>query len=86
LLIDKSNKAVIVECKQHAVTGHDIGQLRDYMDVFLKETGEMPRGILVHGGPPKLSQDVISAASKDPAVEVVSYGLDVSFRHSLISR
>ena len=84
LLIDKANKAVIVECKQHAPTGHDIGQLRNYMHLLRDETGEMPRGILVHGGAPKLPENVMSAAAKAPAVEVVSYGLEVSFRPSSV--
>ena len=56
LLLDKANNAVIVECKQHAPTDEDFSQLRHYMKLFKKETKEMPRGILVHGGAQKVAQ------------------------------
>ena len=84
LLLDKSNNAVIVECKQHAPADEDFGQLRHYMRLFKKETKEMPRGILVHGGAQKVAHSVVVAARKEPVVEVVSYQLDVNFRPSLV--
>ena len=71
---------MIVECKQHAPVNDDIVQLRRYMNLFYEETGEMPRGILVHGGPQKISNQVISVAREYPAVEIVSYVLEVRFR------
>lgn len=82
LLIDRQGKAVIVECKQHAPTIHDIKQLRHYMKLLKDEVGSEPRGILVHGGAAKLSAPVEESAQQTPAVEVVNYGLDVIFRRS----
>ncbi len=82
LLIDREGRAVIVECKQHAPTPHDIKQLRHYMERLKDEVGLEPRGILVHGGAARLSAQVEESAQHEPAVEVVSYGLDVTFRRS----
>ena len=82
LLIDNRNKAVIVECKQHAPTNLDIAQLRHYMLLLKEETGEMPRGILVHGGAPKVVPAVVATAQMEPPVEVISYALVVNFRAS----
>ena len=85
LLMDKENKAVIVECKQHAPTSNDIVQLRRYMNLFNEETAEMPRGILVHGGPQKISNEVVSVAREHPAVEIISYMLEVRFQPSIFN-
>lgn len=82
LLIDRSNKSIVVECKQHSPSVDDINQLRDYMELLQKETEEVPRGILVHGGAPKLSSEVIAEAERPPRVEIVSYSLEVNFRKS----
>lgn len=84
LLIDKENMPVIVECKQHPPTTQDILQLRHYMRLLCDETGQMPRGILIHGGAAKLSVLVATEAIREPAVEIVNYGLEVHFRPSLI--
>jgi len=82
LLVDKENKTVIVECKQHSPTITDITQLRHYMKLFFEEEGEKPRGILVHGGAQKLASEVIAYAGKEPSVEIINYVLDVQFRSS----
>ena len=82
LLIDRSNKSVVVECKQHSPLVNDIQQLRHYMRLLQQETGEVPRGILVHGGAPKVPHKVINAAKKSPPVEILSYSIAVDFRKS----
>lgn len=82
LLIDKQNKAVIVECKQYAPNIDDIAQLRHYMELLSEEIGVMPRGILVHGGAQKLANDIVLCANEYPSVEIINYVLDVRFRPS----
>jgi hypothetical protein len=82
LLIDTLNVPVIVECKQHAPSIQDVRQLRHYMELLRSETGQLPRGILVHGGAAKLTDAVTKAATCDPFVEIVNYSLDVAFRPS----
>lgn len=82
LLIDNNNRPVVVECKQHAPSISDLDQLRKYMSHLKKETGETARGILVHGGAQKIPNEIIDKAKKKPAVEVISYSLDVDFRQS----
>ena len=84
LLMDKHGKPVIVECKQHAPSVQDLRQLRQYMVLLKEETGEAPRGILVHGGAQKLIGTVVAEARRKPVVEVVSYSLDVRFRPSVV--
>ena len=84
LLIDKSGTPVIVECKQHAPSPENIKQLRRYMRLLKQETGNKVRGILVHGGAQKISNQLISQAKKKPSVELVSYKLDVDFRASFV--
>ena len=79
LLIDSCGQGVVVECKQNAVTKEDIGQLRRYMLQYQTELGEPARGILVHGGPRNLTNDIRSEAGKDPNVELVQYRVDVEF-------
>ncbi|MCY4612072.1 MAG: endonuclease NucS [Nitrospira sp.] len=71
LLIDRSNRAVVVECKQHSPSVDNIKQLRRYMKRLQRETGKDPRGILVHGGAPKISPEVITEAERPPRVEIV---------------
>ncbi len=82
LLIDSSNRAVVVECKQHSPSVDDIKQLRRYMKSLREEIGKDPRGILVHGGAPKISSEVIAEAKRPPRIEIVSYSIDVHFRKS----
>lgn len=82
LLIDQFNKSVVVECKQHSPSVDDIQQLRHYMTLLQQETGEAPRGILVHGGAPKIPGEVITEAKRPPRVEIVSYSIEVNFRES----
>lgn len=80
MLMDRNQRTVIVECKQHSPSVTDIEQLRGYMQQFENETGETPRGILVHGGAPRLSPDVRRAADRRrPRIEVVYYVLFVTF-------
>lgn len=83
LLIDRANNPVIVECKQHAPTDQDIKQLRRYMMLLREETGQVPRGILVHGGASKLSAELAVEARREPSVEIVCYTLGVTFKASL---
>ena len=82
LLIDRSQKSVVVECKQHSPSVNDIQQLRHYMTLLQQETGKVTRGILVHGGAPKIPRGVITEAKRLPRVEIVSYSLEVNFRKS----
>ena len=82
LLIDKDKKSVVVECKQHSPSVNDINQLRHYMKLLQKEAEEVPRGILVHGGAPKIPCEVINEAKKGPPVEIISYSIEVNFRKS----
>ena len=84
LLIDKENAPVVVECKQHAPSTDDIKQLRHYMKLLKQETGEIARGILVHGGAQKIPTKVIAEAKKRPPVEIVSYSLEVNFKPSYV--
>ena len=83
LLLDREEKPVVVECKQHQPTVENVEQLRHYLRRFKQETGQATRGILVHGGARKLREDVRRAASKTPAVEVVQYRLEVEFNPSI---
>jgi hypothetical protein len=55
------------------------------MNMFMEETGKIPRGILVHGGASKLPPEIIEEAQKDPIVEIVSYRLEVNFMPLLIT-
>ena len=82
LLIDNAGIPVIVECKQYAPWINAIDQLRGYMKKLKEKTGEEVRGILVHGGAQKVSNEVIAEAKKEPQVEIVSYSLKVDFRPS----
>lgn len=84
MLIAPDEKPVIVECKQHAPTVGDVGQLLGYMRHIQAETKQRPRGVLVHGGASKLAAAVAAAASK-AGIEIVGYTLDVSFRPSTVA-
>ena len=83
MLVDRYERTVIVECKQHSPSKIDIDQLRGYMKLYEDKYGETPRGILVHAGASKLSPDIEREALGDPGVEVVSYVLDVKFIRSV---
>jgi hypothetical protein len=82
LLLDRSERPVIVECKQHAPSTDNLKQLRHYMKLLEAETDIRPRGILVHGGASRVPADVAAAATAPPAVELVRYHLDVDFSRS----
>ena len=79
LLTDRAGKAVIVECKQHAPTKDNIGQLRHYLLQYKAELGHVARGVLVHGGSRNLTTDIRKEAEKDPQIELIQYRLDVDF-------
>src|SRR5690606_19003511 len=79
LLLDRDERPVIVECKQHSPTVADLKQLRHYLRLLKHETEEEARGILVHGGSAKLRMEVSRAAAEKPPVEIVRYHLDVEF-------
>jgi RecB family endonuclease NucS len=89
LLIDKDKRPVVVECKQKSPTVDDIKQLIEYMRLLQKESEEndngeeknliIPRGILVHGGAPKLSPTILKMVFENPQIEIVSYRLNVNF-------
>jgi RecB family endonuclease NucS len=81
LLIDKYNIPVIVECKQNAPTKEDIEQLKKYLRHLSKELGQKPRGILVHGGSPKLSTGVLKNI-RGYKIDIINYKLDIEFRKS----
>lgn len=79
LLIDKDERPVVVECKQHAPTVEDLQQLRHYMKLLKRETRTKPRGILVHGGARKLGVKIRHEMNHKPRIEVVQYSLIVDF-------
>lgn len=79
LLTDRDDKPVIVECKQGSPSLDHLRQIRNYMQLLEDETGERPRGILVHGGARKLAAIVSAAALEEPKVEIVQYLLGVEF-------
>lgn len=79
LLIDRNEQPVIVECKQHGPTIKDIRQLRHYIDLLEKETNQKARGILVHGGAKKLTEDIILEAKKTPRIDIINYSINVDF-------
>lgn len=82
LLIDENKTPVVVECKQNTPTVSDIRQLRGYMAQIQKDTGRVPRGILVHGGARKLRDDVRTAAETRPTIDLVQHNLEVVFSRS----
>lgn len=82
ILLDRDEKAVIVECKQGQPTVENIKQLQNYIRHLKKETDKEARGILVHGGSRRLHRDVKEAAQKAPAIEIVQHALKVEFAES----
>ena len=81
LLMDKNYMPVIVECKQNSPTEEDIEQLKKYMSHLSDEIGQKPRGILVHGGSPKVYKGVLRKALNFN-IEIINYKLDIEFRKS----
>lgn len=81
LLIDKNDLPVIVECKQNSPTKEDIEQLKKYIRHLTKELGQRPRGILVHGGSPKLYKGVLKNI-QHYKIDIINYKLDIEFRKS----
>lgn len=80
LLLDRKERPVVVECKQGAPTLEDLRQLRHYMRSLQKETRRKDvRGVLVHGGARNLHREVVEAAARTPAVQIVQYRLQVEF-------
>lgn len=79
LLSDRNGLPVVVECKQGAPTLGDLKQLRHYLKQLTKETNQIARGILVHGGSHKLRDEIRSAANEKPRIEIVQYKLDLEF-------
>lgn len=79
LLVDRTGKPVVVECKQHSPTDDDVKQLRHYLKALESETGESARGILVHGGAGNLKEEVRKSAEEEPRVALLRYRLDVDF-------
>jgi hypothetical protein len=79
LLVDGSNTPVVVECKQHSPSTEDVKQLQKYMNHVSRETGKPSRGILVHGGTPRLQKGVSNYLQQNDDIEVVSYKLDIDF-------
>ncbi len=79
LLLDRDERPVIVECKQHSPNVADLKQLRRYLKLLKRETKKEPRGILVHGGSTNLRDEVSGAAGGNPPVDIVRYHLDVEF-------
>lgn len=84
LLMDRSERPVIVECKQHAPSVADIRQLRHYLDLLENETGtKKVRGLLVHGGSRRVNDAVLAAVRQDNRLALVFHELDVHFHRSL---
>lgn len=83
LLLDRDLRPVVVECKQGAPRIEDLAQLRKYMKHVEKESGQVARGILVHGGARKLSPEVQASAIATPCVEVVQHRLQVDYAPSM---
>ena len=79
LLLDRSGRPVVVECKQGSPTVDNLKQLRHYLDLLKEETGEEGRGILVHGGSRNVRNDVLLQAKAKPVIEMVQHKLDVEF-------
>lgn len=81
LLIDADRKPVIVECKQDSPKERDIKQLRCYIKNLKKETGELAKGILVHGGARTVDKKVwrVAKTPRQVEVEIFQYKLDVDF-------
>jgi len=72
LLEDRDEIAVIVECKQRQPSVDNVRQLQRYLKRFLREERRSARGILVHGGARKLTEEIRLAARREPKVELVT--------------
>jgi hypothetical protein len=87
LLLDRDGTIVIVECKQGYPTIGDIEQLRGYMRNAAQlrtglRVGRDIRGILVHGGARKLTDEIRKESIKLPKVELVTFSVSVGFAPS----
>lgn len=87
LLLDRHNTIVIVECKQGYPTHGDITQLRGYMCNAAQlrtglQVGRDIRGILVHGGARKLTDEIRNESIRPPRVELVTFSISVGFAPS----
>jgi len=80
-LQDAAQRPVVVECKRGAPSEHDVGQLSEYVEDVELELGQKPRGILVFGGSPNVSEEV-RAAANEAGVELFAYTLEVRFLRS----
>ncbi len=84
LLLDPEGGLVIVECKQNAPVLKDLQQLRHYMkrarqEIVGSDQKIAIRGILVHGGPPRIDSNLLQVASQKPVVEIVCFAVSVNF-------
>jgi RecB family endonuclease NucS len=87
LLLDRDENIVIVECKQGYPSLEDIAQLRGYMRNAAQlrtglRVGRDIRGILVHGGARKLTDEIRKESIKTPKVELVTFSVSVGFAPS----
>ena len=86
LLMDRDEKPVVVECKQHAPSIDDIRQLQHYLNLLEKEMERSDiRGLLVHGDSRRVSSPVAIAASEDKRIALVFHQLDVHFDKAVTS-
>jgi hypothetical protein len=84
LLEDPKHIAVIVECKQGQPTVKDIDQLKHYLKQFQRKETQNVRGILVHGGAQKLTDEVRRVAARaKPTIELVQFNIRVDFSRSV---
>jgi hypothetical protein len=81
LLIDKDSTPVIVECKQHSPSKEDVKQLLGYLRNLHRELDIKPRGILVHGGSPKIDKELFKSIRRYK-IDIINYKLDIEFRRS----
>ncbi len=82
LLVDKNQTPVVVECKRETPDAGSVRQLLGYLRLAKKETGKRPRGILIHGGATRLTDDVrkeLRKVAKPFEIEVLRYELSVGF-------
>ena len=89
LLLDRENTIVIVECKQDYIPRSvDIGQLRGYMRnaAHLRtglRVGRDIRGILVHGGARKLTNELRNESNRLPKVDLITFSVSIGFAPSV---
>jgi hypothetical protein len=81
LLMDSEENPIVVECKKDAPNGASVHQLAGYLKLAQKETGKKPRGILVHGGSRKMTDELKREIRKLKRfrIDVVQYELSVHF-------